>query len=207
VSLVFILLTSLALRQQVVARCVESDGQTYETTLCPYRLECDGSRWSVLAQSTRHGRVHRIELTSLRELKLASSYFTPPPKRPRSHLRKGELAWRGPSAPAHLPGQMVLRVSYPIGERLRRLVLSRASRIEPQDDGSVRVILKALPIRALLRWLAVVEEEVEVLAPPEIREKVHETALRLATRHAPEPVSLRDSPGPDPDGQSSRLSS
>jgi len=67
---------------------------------------------------------------------------------------------------------------------------------EPLADGALRLSFPTAPRPELLWWVLSYAGSLEVVAPADLREEVHQAATHLARRHRPTPVTPPEAPPP-----------
>ena len=67
-----------------------------------------------------------------------------------------------------------------IGQRIREQRKAKKLTIEPQCDGSLIVTLPPSPEQEAIRWILGEGGKVEVLEPLDLRQKIHDLAVKIA---------------------------
>jgi len=142
----------------------------------PYGLASKSGRWYLVADSHGTGRLFAIE-----RLEYYRCLAEP------SRLRAGQTlgtAWAELKDRVEEAGEVTITARLREGQldRARRILGTRIHDVAPAANGWCRVTIR-YPERESVRQLLQFADHIEVLAPPEARERVRELAADLAARH------------------------
>jgi predicted DNA-binding transcriptional regulator YafY len=171
-------LTALARRVQVrLVFCDRESLASSSTKVSPYRLVLDGPRWYLIGRSSLHRGprvfalpwVERVELTEERAI-------IPPRFDLERFLGVASVFKRKRQDP------ISLRFSPRAAREARERQWDPNQRIEPREDGGLDMHLN-LEGDELLSWILGFADQVEVLGPPELRDRVREVCRQMARVH------------------------
>ncbi len=158
-------------------------GQT--TRLSPYRLLRVRSRWTIVGRSSLHRAVRTFPLARLQrawltedEYELPPRFQCPPPPQPRS---------KSASTPVRL------RFAAPVASLAREQFRGSGVVASRRDDGRLELQIAGADPEAVFELVLSFGEFVEVLDPPELRERLLTTARRVIMNHVPMNVVPPDS--------------
>jgi predicted DNA-binding transcriptional regulator YafY len=176
------ILDALTLRLQVRIWYRDlAEGSQETTKLSLYRLVLARGIWFVVGRSTFHRQVCVFRIPWIERVKSTSDPYTIPP---RFNLERFlGMAWgmeRGKDR-----HEVWLRFSAQVAAEVRETVWHRSQRLAELPDGRADLHLVIDGLDEILGWILGFGEQVEVLAPPELRERVGSVALRVARIHAP----------------------
>ncbi len=104
---------------------------------------------------------------------------------------KQQLRSAGAHEPDASPGRIRVHAT---ADRIAKRVPSRYAIVEPEDTGSCIVTTRGAWSRHFLVWMALLDEPIDVLGPPELSELARALATRLRAAGANGPGLSRDSP-------------
>jgi predicted DNA-binding transcriptional regulator YafY len=175
---------AMASRRQVRIGYQAPGASTEESTkVSPYRMVLDRGVWTLVGRSTLHREVRAFRLPDVRRAIVTDDPYEVPP---RFRLdRFLGLGWL-PSPEAEAP-EVWLRFAAAVAGRVREIVWHPAQRLEPRPDGAVDLRFASTDLDALLGWILSWGEQVEVLAPAALRDRLRAVAENLAQRYRPRP--------------------
>lgn len=174
------LIEALASRVQVrIWFCNPEDLVWNSTKVSPYRLVLDGPRWYLIGRSTLHRDVKVFLLSWVRRLELTDEKALVPPR--FDLARFVGRAWRVQRGPKRL--QVWLRFSPRAAPEIEEHRWHSTQRVEPRDDGGVDLHLDLDGGDEVLGWILSFGEQVEVIAPAELRRRVQTLCERMAALH------------------------
>jgi predicted DNA-binding transcriptional regulator YafY len=145
-----------------------------------YRLLLQQRHWFLVGRSSHHRRVEVIGLPWVQKVVLTDDPYTIPP---RFHLERFlAQSWGVERDP--LRYRVWLRISPRFAPEVIDSTWHRSQRSEVLADGAVELHFVVDGIEEILRWVLGFGDQIEVLAPPELRKRVHEVAVNLAGAHA-----------------------
>jgi predicted DNA-binding transcriptional regulator YafY len=180
------ILDALAQRFQIRIRYRDPSESTHQTTkLSLYRLVLAREDWYVVGRSTLHRQVRVFRISWIEQVTPAGDPYTIPP---RFNLERFlGLAWameRGETRHA-----VWLRFSTRLSPEIREAFWHRSQRVIDLPDRRADLHLVIDGLDEILGWVLGFGDEVEVLAPPELRDRVHAVASRVVRIHAPQTTS------------------
>jgi predicted DNA-binding transcriptional regulator YafY len=180
------ILDALAQRFQIRIWCRDAAAEMQETTkLSLYRLVLARGIWYVVGRSTLHRQVRVFRIPWIDRVTSTSDPYTIPP---RFNLERFVgLAWsmeRGKDR-----HEVWLRFSAQLAPEIREVVWHRSQRLAELPDRRVDLHLVIDGLDEIVGWVLGFGDQVEVLAPHELRERVVAIAARVAHRHASRSLS------------------
>jgi predicted DNA-binding transcriptional regulator YafY len=155
------------------------------TKLSLYRLVLARGIWFVVGRSTFHRQVCAFRIPWIERVKPTSDPYTIPP---RFNLdRFLGMAWgmeRGKDR-----HEVWLRFSSRVAPEIRESAWHRSQQITELPDRGADLHLVIDGLDEILGWVLGYGDQVEVLAPPELRQRVEAVAVRVARIHSPLSVS------------------
>ena len=171
---------ALAGRRPVSIRYISfHDRKQLPITLEPYWLVFHDRAWYVIGHSREHGEVRTLKLGRIAQAEtLADQQFDPPKMTLEDHLG---LAWR------FIRGKQ----RYDISLRFEPLVAANVAevqwhstqKVQWQDDGRIVYDVTVEGLDEIVWWILGYGDQVEVLHPPELRQRIRQTAAKMASRH------------------------
>lgn len=153
-----------------------AENQATALVVDPYGLASKSGRWYLVADSHGAGRLFAVErLESYRPLA--------EPARLRAGQALGTV-WAALKERVEEAGEATITARLREGQldRARRILGTRIHAIAPAADGWCQLTIR-YPEPESVRQLLQFADHIEVLAPPEARERVRELATDLAARH------------------------
>jgi proteasome accessory factor B len=168
-------------RRRVSIRYRAASGELTERVICPYFLEVSRSEPAsyVIAYDDLRGalRTFKLERVAAAEL-LDSSYSIPDEFDPYAHLA---AAW---GVMDEVEVEVRLHFSPAAAPRVRESVWHHSQQLADTPDGGCVLRMRVGGIREVRSWVLSWGADVEVLAPPELRDEVAAHARRMADRYA-----------------------
>ncbi len=154
------------------------------TKFAPYRAVLNGELWFLVGRSSLHRRIEVIGVPWIRRALLTDEPYALPI---RFNLdRFFGMAWGVERSPIRFPVWLRFRpgVAIEVAEYANR----RGLKITNLDDGGLDLHFCVDGIDELFRWVMGFGDQVEVLAPPELRDRILKVAENLArvNRTAPQ---------------------
>jgi predicted DNA-binding transcriptional regulator YafY len=145
-----------------------------------YRVLLHDSRWYLVGRSSVRRRIEIVRLERVRRIELTEDRASPPP---RFNLEKFlAFSWGLERDPVRY--QVWLKFSPRVGPEVTGRIWHRSQTIVEADDGHIDFHAWVDGLDAITRWILGFGEEVEVLAPRELRESIHAIASKVASKHA-----------------------
>jgi predicted DNA-binding transcriptional regulator YafY len=167
-------------RRKVTIRYRSASGELTERVICPYFLEVSRSEPAsyVIAHDDLRSalRTFKIERIAAAEL-LDDTYAIPEDFDPYAHLAS---AW---GVMDEVEVEVRLRFSPAAAPRVRESVWHHSQRLEDTLDGGCDLSMRVGGIREVRAWVLGWGADVEVLAPPALRDDVHDHARRMVERY------------------------
>jgi predicted DNA-binding transcriptional regulator YafY len=192
------ILASITQSRQLRVWYTDSSSRARECTkFSPYRLLLHDRHWFLVGRSTLHRRIEVIGVPRVRKLVLTDDRYEIPP---RFNLERFlAQAWGVHRNPVRY--RIWLRFSEHVAPELIDTVWHRSQKTSILADGRVDLHFVIDGIDEILRWVLGFGDQVEVLAPSELRARLFEVSLGVARRHRPTPpgqpkVERTDQPAP-----------
>ena len=146
-----------------------------KTELCPYRLFYNNQKWHVLGRSSLHDNVQTFELNCIRELKTTQEHFLEDedfdaseyPGRAWSMVPEGRIY--------HVKLHFMPKVANNIAE----VTWHSTQKVRHNGDGSAIVEFRVDGLNEITWWILGYGDQVRVLAPKVLRERVLEVASNM----------------------------
>jgi len=161
-------------------------------TVHPLRLVFVGRAWYVLAWSVRHKETRTFKLGRIRKLTVTDEVFSLP-RRPGGKADAGADA--GDSLGRNIFGQawsmipegkvydIHLHFDKKVAGNVAEVQWHASQQVQWNDDGSIEFHVAVDGLGEIMWWVLGYGDQVEVIAPPELRRRVGEAASRTARRH------------------------
>lgn len=146
------------------------------TKFAPYRAVLNGALWFLVGRSSLHRRIVVIGVPWIQRALLTDEPYTLPF---RFNLERFfGMAWGVERSPIRFAVWLRFRpgVAFEVAEYARR----RGLKITNLDDGGLDIHFCVDGIGELFRWVLGFGDQVEVLSPPELRDRIFEVAENLA---------------------------
>ena len=155
----------------------------YRWYLVAYDLDRDD--WRTFRMDRIRGRVRLVERGKRRAV----------PGGDAAAFVQGQLRSAGTGEAEASPGTIRVHAS---AKQIAKRVPSRYAIVEPEDDGSCIVTTRGAWSRHFLVWMALLDEPIDVVGPPELSDLARAMATRLAaaTATGPHTPVLRKSSAP-----------
>jgi predicted DNA-binding transcriptional regulator YafY len=166
------------------------------TKFSPYRLLLHDRHWFLVGRSTLHRRIEVIGVPWVRKLILTDDQYEIPP---RFNLERFlAQAWGVDRNPVRY--RIWLRFSAQVAPELIDTVWHRSQKMSILADGRVDLYFVVDGVDEILRWVLGFGDQVEVLAPSELKARLFEVSLDVARLHRPAPprVGRTGQPAPPP---------
>ncbi len=171
------ILDGLARRRQLRIWYRDADGRTVESTkFSPYCLARLRGIWCLIGRSSLHRGVRAIRVPRIRRVVITDDTASIPPR--FSLERFLGQAWAAERGAAR--HRVHLRFSPRVAPEVRETVWHPGRRFEPLDDGRLDLHLVVDGLDEILGWVLGFGAEVEVVSPPELRDRARDEALRVA---------------------------
>jgi predicted DNA-binding transcriptional regulator YafY len=161
----------------------DAEATQVATKLSLYRLVLARGTWYVVGRSTFHRQVRVFRIPWVERVAATNDPYTIPPR--FSLERFLGLAWtmeRGKDR-----HEIWLRFDARLALEIREVVWHRSQRLAELPDRRVDLHLVIDGLDEILGWVLGFGDQVEVLAPPGLRERVGTIAARVARRYEPRP--------------------
>ena len=178
------ILQSLGRGLQVRAWSIEVDGETpVVTKLSPYRLTRGPTSWALLGRSSLHRAVRSFSVARIVKAELTDDPYAIPP---RFAPARDFASFEGPAAGPRPPRlEVLLRISRRIAPEFLESPGRPLREVARLGEGAVAVRFDAASLDEALDLVLPLADQVEVLAPPELRARLAEVAGRIGLLHAP----------------------
>ncbi len=165
------------------------------TKLSPYRLVFDRDVWCLIGRSSLHRAIQTIRVPWIRKAILTDDSYEVPPR--FSLDRYLGNAWRLVRGP--LRYEVWVRFSPALAPEMEEVVWHPTQRSEHRHDGCLDLRFTVDGLDEIQYWILRYGDQVEVLAPRELRDRIRDLARRVAQIHAsPLQVVTRDTGRPLP---------
>jgi len=151
------------------------------TRLSPYRLVFSRRSWYVIGRSSLHRSVRTFNLARIEQIEvLADRYRVPRGFSVARHLRN---AWHliPEPGPDH---EVLVRFSPMVAQNVAEVLWHKTQRVTPNSDGTLDFRATVSGLGEISWWILGYGAEAEVLAPPELRQRVAQRAAEMAARYA-----------------------
>ncbi|HEY3231786.1 MAG TPA: transcriptional regulator [Roseiflexaceae bacterium] len=163
-------------RRRVTIQYRAASGVLTERVICPYFLEVSRSEPAsyVIAHDDLRGalRTFKLERVVAAEI-LDSGYTIPDDFDPYEHLA---ASW---GVMDEVEVEVRLRFAPSVASRVKESVWHHSQRVRDTGDGGCELTMRVGGIREVRAWVLGWGADVEVLAPPALRDEVHEHAARM----------------------------
>jgi proteasome accessory factor B len=145
------------------------------TRLEPYWLLFNERAWYVIGRSSRHRAVRTFKLGRFKSLRPVGDHFTMPAHLTlEKHLGNAWRMIRGDKT-----YDVELKFSPLVGPNAAEVNWHKTQRVRWDEDGSVHFAATVDGLDEIVWWALGYGPEVEVLAPPELRERMASLARRM----------------------------
>lgn len=155
------------------------EGQILDIELCPYHLTYNNRAWYVLGFSDLHKRVRTFKLSRIRELKATEKSFVSDEVfdandffgRAWSMIPEGKIY------------NIKLRFLPMAANKVAEVRWHSTQRVTRNSDGSATIEFRVDGLREITWWILGYGDQVEVLSPKSLRNKVLEIAQNIVKLH------------------------
>ncbi len=174
------ILKSLASRRQLRLWYVERVSLEAECTkFAVYRVVLRGETWFLIGRSSLHRRIEVIGIPWVKQAVLTDEPYSVPE---RFTLKRFlGMAWGVDPSPIRY--KVWLKFSARVAPEVSEDAHRRGLTPESQGDGSLELHFSVDGIEELARWVLGFGDQVEVVAPPELRDRILEVAQNLTRIH------------------------
>ena len=160
-----------------------SDGRVFDYDFAPYFIEpyAVGQTTHVIGWRESPGAIRTFKLERIQRIELlARSYDIPEDFDPREQLADAWSIWFTEGEPV----EVVLRFHPRVAHRVRETQWHRSEQVEEQPDGSLLWRARVAEPQEMVPWIRGWGGDVEVLEPPELRDRMTGEARRLAEAYS-----------------------
>jgi len=152
------------------------DGRDIELELCPYHLLYNQRAWYVVGLSGMHNSVRTFKLARIRQLKTLSQHFVDD-----GNFDLSEYLGRAWSMiPEGRIYNVKLRFLPKVAENVAEVRWHSTQKVTRNGDGSVIVEFRVDGLGEITWWILGYGDQVQVLRPKRLRQKIVETAKNVA---------------------------
>ncbi len=152
------------------------DGRDIELELCPYHLLHNQRAWYVVGLSGMHKSIRTFKLNRIRELKTLPQNFVDDEDFDLSEYLG--RAWS--MIPEGRIYNVKLRFLPKVAENVAEVQWHSTQKVTHNDDGSVIVEFRVDGLGEITWWILGYGDQVQVLRPKRLRQKIIETARNMA---------------------------
>lgn len=156
------------------------------TVVSPYRILQARGVWYLVGRSTLHREVRAFRIPRILQAQVTERPYTIPPR--FSLERVVRQAWAAEPGPVRY--EIGLRFSPEAAPEIRATVWHPGQRLVPHADGHIDLHLVIDGLDEILGWILSYGDQVEVIGPEALRERVGAVAHRVAQRYAERGSSL-----------------
>jgi proteasome accessory factor B len=157
------------------------DGRDIELELCPYHLLYNQRAWYVVGLSGMHNSVRTFKLNRIRQLKTLSQHFVDD-----GDFDLSEYLGRAWSMiPEGRIYDVKLRFLPKVAENVAEVRWHSTQKVTRNNDGSVIIEFRVDGLNEIAWWILGYGDQVQVLRPEKLRQKITETARNMAELNAP----------------------
>ena len=146
-----------------------------KTELCPYRLFYNNQKWHVLGRSSLHNKVRTFELNCIRELKTTGECFLEDEDFDVSEYLGRAWSMVPEGRIYHVKLHFLPKVANNIAE----VKWHNTQKVTRNSDGSAIVEFRVDGLSEITWWILGYGDQVQVLAPKVLRERVLEVATNM----------------------------
>ena len=152
-----------------------------DTELCPYHLLYNRRAWYVLGLSSMHKSIRTFKLSRIKDLKTLEKYF-PVGRDFDLHDYLGRCWSMIPQGQIH---NIKLRFLAKVAENVTEVQWHSTQKVALNSDGSATVEFRVDGLGEIIWWILGYGDQVEVLAPKQLRKRVLETAKNMIKLNEP----------------------
>ena len=151
------------------------EGGDIDTELCPYHLMFNRRAWYVLGFSSIHSQIRTFKLSRIKDLTVLDKRFTDSGKfDPEERLGR---AWS--MIPEGRIYNVSLRFLPKVAENVTEVQWHSTQKVTRNSDGSATVEFRVDGLGEISWWILGYGDQVQVLAPKILRNKIVETAKNI----------------------------
>ncbi|MBN2584068.1 MAG: YafY family transcriptional regulator [Planctomycetes bacterium] len=150
-----------------------------QVTVEPYWLVFHERAWYVIGRCSQHGDIRTFKLGRFVELRELGETFKAPALTLEQHLGN---AWR--FMPEGKEYDVSLRFSRMVAANVAEVQWHRTQKVTWEDEGSMVFEVRVDGLREILWWILGYGDQVEVLKPKPLRDRVRKTAQNMLTHYA-----------------------
>ena len=151
------------------------EGQIIDVELCPYHLMYNRRAWYVLGFSDLHKSVRTFKLNRIKELKITEKFFEGGDSfDPYDFIGR---AWS--MIPEGKIYNIKLRFLPMVANNVAEVQWHNTQKVTHSSDGSATIEFRVDGLREITWWILGYGDQVQVLAPKALRNKVLETAKNM----------------------------
>jgi proteasome accessory factor B len=151
------------------------EGQIIDVELCPYHLMYNRRAWYVLGFSDLHKSVRTFKLNRIRELKSTEKYFVGG----ESFDLRDYLGRCWSMMPEGKIYNIKLRFLPMVANNVAEVQWHSTQKVTHSSDGSATIEFRVDGLREITWWILGYGDQVQVLAPKALQNKVLETAKNM----------------------------
>ncbi|HUU22120.1 MAG TPA: YafY family protein [Phycisphaerae bacterium] len=150
-------------------------------TVHPLRLLFVNRAWYLIAHSPRHRQRRTFKLGRIRKLTVSDQTFVPPEDVDEADLfgAAWSMITEGRLYDIHLHFEKM------VAGNVAEVQWHPSQQVDWNDDGSIEFRVRVDGLREITWWVLGYGDQVEVLAPEDLRRRIHEVADVVAARHQP----------------------
>lgn len=152
------------------------DGRDIELELCPYHLLYNQRAWYVVGLSGMHNSVRTFKLARIRQLKTLLQHFVDD----KSFDLSEYLGRAWSIIPEGRVYNVKLRFLPKVAENVAEVQWHNTQKVTHNADGSVTMEFRVDGLGEITWWILGYGDQVQVLRPKKLRQKVIETANNVA---------------------------
>jgi predicted DNA-binding transcriptional regulator YafY len=162
-------------RKVNICYCPFFESGVIKVELCPYRLFYNNQKWHVLGRSSLHESVRTFELNCIRELKTTEECF--PGDEDFDVSEYLGRAWS--MVPEGRIYHVKLHFLPKVANNIAEVKWHSTQKVTPNGDGSAIVEFRVDGLSEITWWILGYGDQVQVLAPKALRERVLEVAANM----------------------------
>ena len=152
------------------------DRRTIDVILDPWRLVFITRGWYLLAHSLTHGETRTFKLDRILKIEPTGEVAQPPPEGFSEKTHFG-AAWRMiPEGQIHT---VRLRFSAKVAPNVEEVLWHASQATQRLEDGRLDFTVRVDGLKEIQWWILGYGDQVEVLAPIELRQRIHEAARHM----------------------------
>jgi len=157
------------------------EGEIIDVTLCPYHLLYNHRAWYVLGHSSRHKSIRTFKFNRIREMKILDKCFVD-----GADFDMYEYLGRAWSMiPEGRIYNIKLRFLRKVADNVTEVQWHSTQKVTRNSDGSATMEFRVDGLGEIIWWILGYGDQVQVLAPKALRNKVVEMAKNMVKLNAP----------------------